>query len=56
MLVKILLFVCGSLVGFMFGFMLAVIGQYAIELQWEESGIAKINRKMYRIKRIDEED
>jgi hypothetical protein len=54
-LVKILLFVCGSLVGFMFGFLLAVIGQYVVEQQWEESGIAKINRKMYRIKRIEEE-
>jgi hypothetical protein len=54
-LVKILLFVCGSLVGFMFGFVLAVIGQYAIELQWVESGIAKINRKMYRIKKIEED-
>lgn len=55
MLVKILLFVCGSLVGFLLGFVLAVIGQYFLEQQWEESGIAKINRKMYRIKRIEED-
>jgi hypothetical protein len=54
-LVKILLFVCGLFVGFMFGFALAVIGQFILEQQWEESGIAKINRKMYRIKRIEEE-
>ena len=55
MLVKILLFVCGFFVGFLFGFVLTVIGQYALEQQWEESGIAKINRKLYRIKRIEEE-
>lgn len=42
-------FILGAVIGCIFGFIVAVLGQQALEETYVKSGLAKINRKYYLI-------